>query len=119
MHVDLATLLHLVWIRVDWAKMGTSHKRTRGDVFLRRVRRAAHATSLANALERVCTGLDVGALDLPLDVLLRLELDENQVLGLLREHAVLVTALAEQGPGVLLALIKESERCCLQLQSGV
>ena len=107
-YADLATLLHTAWVRVNWSKMGTSARRTKGDVFLSRIRRASYEPSLVRVLERVCKGLDVGALVLPLDVMLRLELEEDQVLEILRECAVLATSLAEQGPEALVALAEVS-----------
>ena len=98
---DLAVVLHEAWRRVDWKKMGLSKTRRATDVFQHRLKKASFCGGINEVFERLCKGLSLQSLDIPMPVLARLNENEEHALDLLRTQSVVLTLLAQRGPSAI------------------
>ncbi len=98
---DLAVVLHEAWKRVDWKRMGTSKTRRATDIFQHRLKKAGYQGGIAEAIERLCKGLSLQSLNLPVGLVNRLKQEEKHVMDVLRTQSVVLTLLAQQGPSAI------------------
>lgn len=104
---DLAVLLHEAWSRMDWKKIHTSWKRRGTDVFQHRLKKAAYSGNIGQVIERLCKGLSLQSLNVPIELIDRLKRNEIHVMHILRTQSVVLTLLAKTGPEALDKLKEE------------
>lgn len=107
---DLAVLLHEAWSRIDWKKISTSWKRRGTDIFQHRLKKAAYSGGINQVIERLCKGLSLQSLNVPIELIERLKRNEVHTMRILRTQSVVLTLLAKTGPEALDKLKEESKK---------
>ena len=90
----IGVMLGRVYKRVDWKR--TARGRSPLDVFQHRLKVASTMPSIRRLLEKLCHGLGLQGVDVPVNVLDYLEEHREEVLDRLRNESVYYTLLARE-----------------------
>jgi hypothetical protein len=90
---DLATLLRLVYDKANWKRIGRNSDPM--DVFSHKIKAASHQESLPRFLDKLCYSLGVQSVEVPVELVRRLDANRGVVLKALRKETIfyMLTAL--------------------------
>lgn len=90
---DLAMLLRLVYDRANWKRIGRNSDSL--DVYSHKLKAASHQESIPRFLDKLCYSLGVQSVEVPTELIKRLDAQRNAVLKALRKETIfyMLTAL--------------------------
>ena len=83
---DLAMLLRLVYDKANWKRIGRNSDPM--DVFSHKIKAASHQESIPRFLDKLCYSLGVQSVEVPVDLVRRLDVQRGAVLKALRKETI-------------------------------
>lgn len=92
---DILTLLRLVYDRANWKRIGRNSDKY--DVFSHKIKAASHQQNIKRFLNKLAYSLGVQSVQVPPDLIKRLETEQTKVLDALRKEQVYYVACIAAG----------------------